>query len=157
MFNEAQQTIIETLVPTMRKEGYTYYVAYTYTNTSSWSDDSNQPDLYFVFSREEITASAAYRFSVPAGSVRYICRSDNYSRYDDSVNSPRIASESFSGVLSINVYEHVFTNATFSGATLQPDVLKGERTTNEYLQANGILLAAFLLFVVFWKMCTFRK
>ncbi|HIU35414.1 MAG TPA: hypothetical protein IAC53_02240, partial [Candidatus Fimenecus excrementigallinarum] len=132
MFNEAQQTIIEALVPTMRKEGYTYYVAYTYTNTSSWSDDSNQPDLYLVFSREEITASSAYRFSVPAGSVRYICRSDNYSRYDDSVNSPRIASESFSGWLSINVYEHVYTNASFTGSTLQPDVLKGERTQGEY-------------------------
>ena len=157
MFNEAQQTVIETLVSTMRKEGYTYYVAYTYTNTSSWSDDSNQPDLYLVFSREEITASSAYRFSVPAGSVRYICRSDNYSRYDDSVNSPRIASELFSGLLSINVYEHVFTNASFSGSTLQPDILKGERTQGEYFSGIGIVLVAFLCFICFWKVATFRK
>lgn len=157
LFNDAQQSYIEYLVPTMRKEGYTYYVAYSNTDTSSGYYGSREPDLYIVFSTSEITASTAYRYSVPSGSVRYICRTNNYSSSNYAVNTERVTSDSFSGTLSIDVYEHVYSNANYTSGTVQPDILKGERTTNEYLQANGILLAAFLLFVVFWKMCTFRK
>lgn len=157
LFDTAQMDIIEYLVPTMRNEGYSYYVAYSNTDTSSSSYYRREPDLYFVFSKEKITASSAYNYAVPKGSVRYICRSNDYSSSNYADNSARIKSESFSGNLSIEPYEHIYTNAEFSSQTVQPDILKGEQPTNEYLQGIGIILSAFLLFTVFWKMCTFRK
>lgn len=141
----------------MRNEGYKYYVVYSYTDTSSSSYYRRQPDLYFIFSKEKINASSAYNYSVPAGSIRYICRSNDYSSSNYADNSSRIKSENFSGSLTIEPYEHIFSNAEFSSQTIQPDILKGEQSSNVYLQGIGIILSVFLLFILFWNMCTFRK
>ena len=141
----------------MRNEGYKYYVAYSNTDTSNSFYYRRQPDLYFIFSKEKITASSSYSYSVPAGSILYICRSNDYSSSSYADNSARIKSENYSGNLSIDVYEHIFTNAEFSSQTIQPDILKGEQSSNVYLQGIGIILSVFLLFILFWNMCTFRK
>lgn len=157
MFSQNQLNVIEFLVPTMAQKGYPFYIAYTFTDTSNSYYYSSKPDLYFVFSKEKIPAKNAYSFSVPENSVRYAYRTGNFSNSEYANNSNRISAEAFSGSLSINVYEHIYSNAAFESSAIQPDILKGGAPENVYLQAQGIIFTAFFLFVVFWKMATFRK
>lgn len=156
MFSTNQIEIVETLVPTMMSKGYSHYVAYTNTNTSNWTN--NEPDLYFIFSNEEITANSAYSFNIPSGSVRCVVRSGNYSSSNSAVNTQRIVSEEYTTTtLTVDVYEHIYTNAEFQGVTIQPDILQEGRVNTLYDQGNMFILAALLIFLVIAKMWTFRK
>ena len=69
MFSTTQIEVVETLVPTMRNSGYKYYIAYTNTRTGNYT--FTEPDLYFIFSKDEIVASSGYEFIVPEGSIQY--------------------------------------------------------------------------------------
>lgn len=155
LFSTAQQAYCDYLIPTMYGKGYKYYVAYTNVNTGGYY--SNEPDLYFVFSEKEITASSAYSFTAQAGSVMYIVRTGNYSSGNQAVNTDRLTSKAFSGSFRVDSYEHIYSNAEFAGTTVQPDILQNEVKQDAYMQGQGIILTAFFLFIVFWKMCTFRK
>lgn len=153
MFNTAQQEYCDALIPTMYEKGYCYYVAYTNANTGGYYN--SEPDLYFVFSKEKITANSAYSFTAPQGSLQYIVRSGNYS--NNGVNAERVVTNAFSGSFSVDVYEHIYSNAEFAGQTIQPDILQEGVKQNAYMQGQGIILTAFFLFIVFWKMASFRK
>ncbi len=155
MFSTAQQAYCDALIPTMYERGYSYYVAYTNVNSGSYY--SNEPDLYFVFSKEKITASSAYSFTASAGSVMYIVRTGNYSGGSGSVNSDRVTSKNFSGSFTVDKYEHIYSNAEFASQTIQPDILQEGVKQNVYMQGQGIILTAFFLFIVFWKLASFRK
>ncbi len=122
MFSTAQEQFLKSLLPTMLENGYTHYIAYTYTNINNggWNYTPN-PDLYVVFSKQPITAINGYSYTVPADSVRYIVRTGNYSTSSTANNSERVVTEAFSGRLSVDVYEHIYTNAEFVGVALQPD------------------------------------
>ena len=151
MFSTAQTDVLTSLIPVMRRQGYKYYVAYTNTSTTnSWSTPAIV-DLYVIFSQEEITANNQYSYSVPAGAVRYSIRTSNYSTSDYGVNTARLVSSNYSGTLSINVYEHIYTNATFSSSAVQPDILfsaQGGYLYESSVSLN-ILTACLLLFIAF--------
>lgn len=155
LFSTAQQAYCDSLIPSMRERGFTHYVAYTNTYTDSYN--RYEPDLYLIFSKEKITANSLYSYIVPEGSLMYIVRTGNYSTSSSAVNTARVTSQSFSGTLSVDVFEHIYSNADYSGSTIQPDILAQGVQQNEYLQAQGIIVTAFFLFIVFWKMATFRK
>lgn len=139
----------------MRERGYSYYVAYT--NTSNDDLDRYQPDLYLVFSKDKITANNAYSYTVPQGSILYILRTNNYSSSSHAVNTSRVTTQSYGGTFTVDAYEHIYSNAEYSGTTIQPDILSKGVKQNEILNAQSIVVLAFFLFIVFWKMCTFRK
>lgn len=139
----------------MRERGYSYYVAYTHTYTDSYY--RNEPDLYIVFCKEKITANSAYTYSVPQGAVMYIIRTNNYSTSSSAVNTSRVTSQPYGGSFTVDAYEHIYSNAEFSGSTIQPDILSKGVKQNEILNAQSIVVLAFFLFIVFWQMCTFRK
>lgn len=142
----------------MRNQGYKYYVAYTHTNTDNSWNTSTEPDLYIVFSKEKITAQSGYKYTIPQNSTRYICRSGNYSSSNNSVNTDRIKKENFSGTLSINLYEHIYSNAEYGESLVMPDILGGEQYAESvYTQATNFILGAFLFFVVIWEMWKIRK
>lgn len=149
MFSTVQTDVIKSLIPVMRRQGYKYYIAYTYTRTGNFS--TAEPDLYIVFSEDKITASDLYRYTVPSGSVRYSIRTPNYSTNSSAVNTDRLVSSSFSGSLTINSYEHIYTNAVFSGSSVQPDILYEMKGGYQYETsfATAILLAVFVLLVSF--------
>lgn len=152
LFNTAQQDFLQTLVPTMRERGYSYYVAYSNYRDKESAFGSYLPDLYVVFSKEAISSNNGYTYKVPAGSVRYSCRTVNYSSSSHAVNTERIVSEPFSGSLSVPEYEFIYTNSENASTTVQPDILGGERANNEnYMQATVFLLSVFLIFTVLWK------
>ena len=151
MFSTAQTDVLTSLIPVMRRQGYKYYIAYTNTSTSSGWGTSAIVDMYVVFSKDEIVANNQYSYSVPAGSVRYAIRTANYSMSDSGVNTERLVSSAFSGTVSVNVYEHVYTNATFSSSAVQPDILysaEGGYLYESSVSLN-ILTACLLLFIAF--------
>lgn len=155
MFSTAQQAYCDSLIPTMYEKGYSYYVAYTNTNTGSYYN--YEPDLYFVFSKEKIVASSPYLFTASEDSVMYIVRTGNYSSSNGAVNTERVTTKSFGGSFTVDHYEHIYSNAEFAGQTVQPDILQQGVKQNAYMQGQGIILTAFFLFIIFWKMATFRK
>ena len=115
MFSDAQQRYIASLVATMR-EDYPYYISYSDFRYCS----SDVPSIYVIFSKDKITASDMYTFSVPSG-VRYAIYTNNYSSY--SSNPARHSVTAYNGgYLSVPVYEFVYTNAVFSTYSVQPDV-----------------------------------
>ncbi len=156
MFSATQIEIVETLVPTMLSEGYTHYVAYTNTNTSNWSN--TEPDIYIIFSNEEITATSSYSYNIPSGSVRCVVRSSNYSSNNSAVNTDRVVLEDYnSTTLNVDEYEHIYTNAVFTGMSIQPDILQEGRANTIYDTYNSVILTAILFFIVIWEMWKVRK
>lgn len=139
----------------MRQRGYSYYVAYTNTFTDNFN--RYEPDLYLIFSKDKITANSAYTYTAPQGSILYVLRTSNYSTSSNAVNTSRVTSQSYSGTFTVDAYEHIYSNAEFAGNTIQPDILSKGVKQNEILNAQSIVVLAFFLFIVFWKMCTFRK
>lgn len=159
MFSTNQLEIVKSIVPTMRNQGFKYYVAYTHTNTDNSWNSSTEPDLYIVFSKEKIIAQSGYKYTIPQNSIQYICRSGNYSTSSSAVNTDRIKKENFSGTLSINLYEHIYSNAEYGESlVVMPDILGGETyAETTYIQSTNLLLATFLFFVVIWEIWKFRK
>lgn len=154
MFSTTQIEVVQTLVPTMREAGYKYYIAYTNTKTSNYI--FTEPDLYFIFSKDKIEASSGYEYTIPEGSVKYACRSGNYSTSSSGVNTERYVSSPFSGYLTIDPYEHIYSNAVYcESSVVMPDInFRGAGEEYEKTNALGLVVTAVLLFIVF---CSFFK
>lgn len=157
MFSTTQDNILKTLIPVMRRQGYKYYLAYTNTDTESSWNSSSKVDLYVIFSSEEISADSQYRYVIPAGSVRYSIRSSNYSSGNNAVNTARYVSESYSGNVTVQPYEHIYTNAEFASYSVQPDILYDAQGGYLYegVIAASILCATLILFIVFRSLIRF--
>lgn len=148
MFSTAQQQYIETLIPTYAKAGYKYYVIYSNTVVNSGYYTSTDPDLYALFSKKAISADDAYTFNVEDDAVLVTIRSGNYSSSSSADNTDRVVvSEYDQTVLSIPVYEHVYTNAEFNSYVLQPDynLISGGETNVRLEAISYIMLVALLI------------
>lgn len=161
MFNTAQKDLIENLVPLMRKEGYDYYVAYTNTTLNSGYNYTVQPDLYIVFSRDKLSFTSAYSFNCSNGSIRFACRTVNYSSSNTAVNTDRIVKSSVNGNVNVNVYEHIYTNAEYSSSVgiRHPDILYSTEGGYAYdiSFASTIAICIVLLFSVFSSIIRIRS
>lgn len=141
MFSTNQINYIQSFLPTYAQQGYKSYIAYTDSiNTSSYFQ--TDPDLYIVFSKSEITAADGYTYTVPDDSVQLCIRTGNYSSSSSANNSDRVVVRDFTGTkLSIDEYEHIYTNATFTGYTVQPDInLINGGETNVRIEAISYIL-----------------
>lgn len=149
MFSTAQQAYIEALLPTYAKEGYKYYVVYSDNVANSGYYASTDPDLYAVFSKERISAQDAYTYDIGDSSIIVTVRSGNYSSSSSAVNTDRIVVEDYAAqTLSINPYEHVYTNAEFETYALQPDYyLASGGETNVQIQSVSFLMLIIALFL----------
>ena len=145
MFTTAQQEYIKTLLPTFAKDGYKYYVVYT---DSLYNNDSYSygPDLYFIFSKKSISATQAYFYDIEGPAVLVSVRTYNYSSYGSNKSARVNVSSYTKKTLSIDPYEHIYTNADFEGVSLQPDynlISGGE--TNVRLEAISFVLIVSLI------------
>lgn len=151
MFSTNQINYIDTFLATYIPEGYDYYIAYTDTNTGS-SYYQTSPDLYIVFSKEEIIASDGYSYIIPKESIRLSILTGNYSSNSSSNNSERVVSSSIKQEeqLIIDSYEHIYTNAKFEAYALQPDYYKasGGETNVQVKTISFILLVVFIYILV---------
>lgn len=150
MFSTAQQAYIDALLPTYAKDGYKYYVIYSNYMANSGYGSSTNPDLYALFSKKAISAKDAYSFDIKDSSILVTVRSGNYSSSSSANNGSRVVVKNFSpGTLSIPQCEHIYTNAEFSGYTLQPDYyLQSGGETNVQLQGYTFLMLIVCCFVI---------
>lgn len=147
MFTQTELDWVKALVETMRGKGYKYYVAQTVT------ENNNDIDVIVVFSKKSIGGDGLYRYTISEG-VRYSLDSNGFSSY--SGGGVRTTVDSFSGVLDISNTEFVYTNAEFSGSTIQPDLrTTGGGVTGESIQTGVFLLTLVLLVTVLFRV--FRR
>ena len=150
MFSTSQQEYIKTLLPTYAKEGYKYYVAYTDSLYSSNSHSSFSPDLYIIFSKKSISASDAYFYVIEESSLLVSVRTYNYNSYG-STNAPRVTVSNYTKkTLSIEPYEHIYTNAEFEGVALQADynLISGGETNVRLEAISFVLLVSLIISLV---------
>lgn len=152
MFSDAQQGYIAALVANMRDE-YPYYIAYSDFRYGDYENAS----IYVIFSKEKITSRGLYSYEVPAG-VRYSLITNNYSSYNP--NSARTVVNSFSGgVVTVPVYEFVYTNADFTSSSVQPDINKlyGGDYNAQLQSTNFIFIVACLTVMLLDVFFSFRR
>lgn len=156
MFSTNQIELLSALIPTMKDKGFDYYVAYTSTSRNSGWGTQTIPDLYVVFSKDKIEASSGYDYTIPEGSVIYTIRTPNYSTSDYGVNTDRLVTSEFSGQLSIDLYEHIYSNAEYGDSSVVMPDFNFRGAGEQYEKTNGVgfVLTAVLLFIVF---CSFFK
>ena len=154
MFSTAQQAYIDAILPTYAKDGYKYYVVYSNNVGNSGYYSSTDPDLYAVFSKKAISAQDAYTFNIQDSSILVSIRSSNYSSSSSANNGGRVVVSDYSAqTLKVPVYEHVYTNAEFTGHTLQPDYyLTTGGETNVQIEALTIIVLAVVVFVALRKL-----
>lgn len=149
MFSTNQLEYVKSLLPTYAKAGYKYYVAYTNTNTGGgYFDSTTNPDLYVIFSKKSISAENAYSFITQDASILVTVRCGNYSSGSSAVNTDRIVVTDFNNkTVHIDKYEHIYTNAEFSGKTLQPDyyLISGGKTNVGLESICFVLLVTLIL------------
>lgn len=159
MFSTSQQEYIKSIIPTYAKEGYRYYIVFSNSVGSNSGSYYAEPDLYFYFSKKEITSETAYRYTFEGDVLVVAVRSYNYSSYNGANNTARVSvSERTSKTLSIDVYEHVYTNAKFETVALQPDynlISGGE--TNVRLEAITFILLFIVIFSALSRLLRFRR
>ena len=154
MFSTAQQAYIDALLPTYAKEGYKYYVVYSDNVSNSGYYGSTDPDLYAIFSKEQITGQDGYTYDVPDDSIIISVRTSNYSSSSSAVNTDRVVVEDYTAqTLTVNPYEHIYTNAEFSGHTLQPDYyLASGGETNVQIEAINFVILTIFIFTLLRKL-----
>ena len=152
MFTDAQQRYIAALVSNMRDD-YPYYIAYSDFRYGDYENAS----IYVIFSKEKITSRGLYSYEVPSG-VRYALITNNYSSYNP--NSARTVVNSFAGgVVTVPVYEFVYTNADFTGSSVQPDINKlyGGDYNAQLQSTNFIFIVACLTVMLLDVFFSFRR
>ena len=151
MFSTNQTEYVKTLLPTYAEQGYKYYIAYT--NSDNITYYSTNPDLYIIFSQDKITASDGYNYTIPEESLIISIRTGNYSSSSSANNDERVLVNQYvNETLFIDEWEHIYTNAEFTGHTLQPDynlISGGE--TNVRLEAITFVLLVSVFITVFSK------
>lgn len=146
MFSATELEWVKALIETMRGKGYRYYVAQTVT------ESNNDTDVIVVFSKSPIVGNSLYSYTVTDG-VRYSLDSNGYSSY--SGGGARTKVDAYSGTISVSNTEFVYTNAEFSGSTVQPDIRTTGGVTGEGIQTGVIVLTIVLLVTILFRI--FRR
>lgn len=140
MFTAVEMEWLQALIETMYQSGYKYYLARTVT------ERNNNYDVVVLFSRSPITGNGLYSYTA-TDAVVYSYDSSGYS-YGSEDSGARVAVSSHNGNYTVPQYEHVYTNAEFSGATLQPDIRQTGGANNEPIQAVPLLVALLVLVLI---------
>ena len=143
MFTAQETQWIQALIETMQQKEYRYYLARTVT------ESNNEYDVIVIFSKSPIDGLGVYRYKIVDGVV-YSFDSSGYSSYNST--DARVAVSTFDGTYTINQYEHVYTNAEFSGTTLQPDVRMLGGANNVQIQAVPYLVVLLILVLVGFRL-----
>lgn len=111
MFSEVEYTYLSNLINTYVLNGeYTHYLAYTNTDLSS-TYNYEYPDLYVIFSKEEIIANNN-KFTIPEDNIKISINSKSATR--NGTNGNRFAFTESNRAVTVPIYEFIYTNATNS-------------------------------------------
>lgn len=147
MWSDSNRDYVKQLVLTNREE-YPYYVAHTCTYWDV-TNSSTLPSFKVYFSKEPITASSQYDYKIPANSLCYSVVSGNANK---NYHNMRVSATAYSGNLSINNYEFVYSNAEYSAVTVQPDVTVSDSISRADYQGVSFFIIAILLGVIVYKL-----
>ncbi len=158
MFSTSELQYIDTLIPTYAKEGYKSYVIYSNTMVNSGWNYSTEPDIYAIFCKEDITATGAYSYDIKEPFLFVSVRCSDYSSSSSADNSARVVVEEREAqTITIDEYEHIYTNAEFDSYTLQPDfTLSSEGGNIIATQTLGIVITCALLVSLFFSFFSHR-
>lgn len=149
MLSAIEQDYILGIINTYKKQGFKYYLAHTVTETN------NDNDICVYLCKDEILAYGNYTYSI---NNALVIRIDSSSRNDNSYNSSthdRITfTDSYSGLLSVNMAEFIYSNAKLNYETTQavivPDLLvsgSDSAVSDEYMGITTILIVILFLYI----------
>lgn len=138
MIEQATQEYIKDLVLTYREQGYEYYLVYSVYYRYSVD---NRPDYYIVFSKDEITTTDGYAYTLPTNRVALALRRSP----DDSELS--IESVSVSNTIRIEEGLFCYTNSTNTGTVYQPDILAERGVPSEAFYGVSVCFGVVLAIV----------
>lgn len=147
MWSDSYRDYVKQLVLTNRAE-YPYYVAHTCTYLGSTSS-YDQPNFKVYFSKEPITATSLYNYSLPSGSICYNVIGGNG---NNNYHSARMSVVNASSNISINNYEFIYSNAEYSTNSIQPDILATNEVTRADYQGTTAIIITVLLAVILFKL-----
>lgn len=140
MWNDSYKDYVKELVKTNYKE-YPYYIAHTCTY---WGINNTAvyPSFKVYFSKEPIQANDLYNYTLKGDSLCYsVIGGNGNQNYHDS----RVTTANALGNVKINDYEFIYTNAEFTGSTVQPDILATTSVSQSHFDAVGLIILAILL------------
>lgn len=140
MWNDSNRDYLKQLILTNRKE-YPYYVAHTCTYWDV-SNSNALPAFKVYFSKEPITASSLYNYKISANSLCYSVVASNANK---NYHNMRLTAAPYSGNLTINDYEFIYTNAEYSAVTVQPDILATNTVESSHFDAVSLIIICILL------------
>lgn len=147
MWSDSNRDYVKQLVLTNREE-YPYYVAHTCTYWDV-TNSSSLPAFKVYFSKEPIIASSLYDYKISANSLCYSVVSSNANK---NYHNMRVTATAYSGNLSINEYEFIYSNAEYSAVTVQPDVTVTDSVSRADYQGVNFIIIAVLLGVIVYKL-----
>lgn len=124
MFSANEIELFKGYTLQMRDKGYTNYLIYE-------ANGSYRDYYYLIYSKDNITASNLYSYTVQPGSVRY--KIPNWTEDED------ITITSVSGNINISSNYNCLTNAEFSSYMVQPELPIEEVQINENLTAFALV------------------
>ena len=145
MFTATELEYIQSLIESMRGQGYDYYIARTD------NERDNTADLEVVFSNQKITADDLYNYRGISG-YRYTVDSGSIT---DGVR--RVSVIPISGTYEVPYSEHCYTNAAFSGGSIQPDIRQQGGVTIDQNTAFLCVAVLSLLTLVAFRIFGFRR
>lgn len=140
MWNDSYRDYVKTLIESNRGE-YPYYVAHTCTYWG-YDNTSEMPSFKVYFSKEPIIATDLYTYVLPSDSMVYSVVGGNANR---TYNNQRVTTSSYSGNLTINEYEFIYSNAEYSTNTIQPDILATTSVSQSHFDGVSLILLVLLL------------
>lgn len=140
MWSSQYQDYVKQLVETNRKE-YPYYIAHTCTYWGS-VNNYNKPSFKVYFSKEPITANDMYTYTLSGDSCVYSVIGGNA---NSNGSSRRVSFAPASGVISVDDYEFVYTNAEFTTASIQPDITASSSVSSSHFDGVSLILLVILL------------
>lgn len=140
MWNESYKQYVKDLVISNRGD-YPYYLAVTNTYVGN-GYNNDYPSFYVYFSKKPIKATNLYSYTIPADSIVYSVIGGNA---NSSYHAKRVNTSPYSGSLNVNNYEFVYTNAEFTGNTIQPDITATNVAKESTFQGFAWLLFVLLL------------
>lgn len=139
MISDSVLDYCKNIIATNRKE-YPYYVVASNTNFDSYS--YADPVVYIYLAKDEIKSNGSFAYVLPAGSKRLGIVSNNAS---ERYHGQRVTTTTYSGALSINEYEWVYTNANTGTVVAVPDLVDTFPATNTAFTAMGIIISILLV------------
>lgn len=140
MWSDAYRDYVKVMVESAHDE-YPYYMAHTCTYFGSGSS-YNQPSFKIYLSKEPIVANGLYTYVLPADTLVYSVIGGNAS---SNYRAERVNVTTVGGIVSVDDYEFVYTNAEFETASIQPDILATSALSDSTFVAVGLILIVVLL------------